>query len=98
MREREGQRNGDGEQGGSAAGVCDRQPLVLVPIRAFPGLLVDVERAQPGVGERHLPDRDQEDMDVKGGRVVGERAVVRAHGVAVPPGASCHGREAHGWE
>ena len=36
-------------------------------------------------------------MDVEGSGMVGERALVRAHGVAVPPGAALHGGEAHGW-
>jgi hypothetical protein len=87
---------GDGEQGGSVVGVCDSQPLVPVPIRALPRVSVDVECAQPGRGAGHPPDRDQEDMDAEGSGVVRERPLVRAHGVAVPAGASRHGGEAHG--
>ena len=48
----------DGEQGGSIARVCDCQLLVLVAIRALPGLLVDVECSEPWVGKGYLSDRD----------------------------------------
>lgn len=59
-------------------------------------MLVDIERAKPWVGAGYLPDGDSEDMDVEGRGVVRQRAVVRAHGVALPPGASRHGGQAYG--